>query len=87
MKRKKTLESDAINHSIKLRHPAYDAEQQQQAAALQLQQEQDSDTQKQQQQKYMTGIYKHMLVRRTAAYSIFTICQVQVLCCGTTHGA
>ena len=54
MKRKKTLRSDAINHSNKLCHLGHDDGQQQQATALQRQQQQDSNTQ---QQKYMTGIY------------------------------
>ena len=45
VKRRKTLESDAISHSNKLRHPAHDDEQQQQVAALQLQQQQGSNTQ------------------------------------------
>ena len=51
---------------------------QQQAAALQLQQQQDSNTE--QQQKYKTRIYKYILVRRTAAYSVIIIGQVQVPC-------
>ena len=78
MKRNKTLGSDAINHSNKLCHPAHDDEQQQQAAALQRQQQQDSKTKQQQQQqhKYMTGIYKFILVRRAAAYSIIMIYQI-----------
>ena len=33
MKRKKTLESDAVNHGNKFYHPANDDDQQQQAAA------------------------------------------------------
>ena len=41
----KTLESDAINHSYMLCHPAHDDEKQQRAAALQRQQQQDSYTQ------------------------------------------
>ena len=69
MQRKKILESEAINHSYKLRHPAHDDKQQQQAAALHLQQQHDSNTEQQQQQDYMAGIYKYIRVRRTAAYS------------------
>ena len=34
----------------------------------------------------MAGIYKYMLVRRAAAYSIMIIYQVQELCCETAHG-
>ena len=37
--------------------------------------------------EHMAGIYKYILVRRTAAYSIIIIYRVQVLCCETTHGA
>ena len=74
--RRKTLESDAKNYSNKLCHPSHDDEQQQQAAALQLQQQQHSNTE-QQQQKYLAGTYKYIPVRRTAAYSIIIICQVQ----------
>ena len=34
----------------------------------------------------MAGIYKYILVRRAAAYSIISIYQVNVLCCETAHG-
>ena len=38
----------------------------------------------------MTGIYKYILVRRAAAYSIpylvIIIYQVQVICCETAYG-
>ena len=70
MKRNETLESDAIKHRNKCRHPAHDDEQEQQhcscsnstavAATAGYQHTE-------QQQKYMTGIYKYILVRRTAA--------------------
>ena len=33
----------------------------------------------------MAGIYKNILVRRAAAYSIIIIYQVKVLCCETAH--
>ena len=62
MKRKKTLETHAINHSNNFRHPAHDDEQQQQ------QQQLYSNTQEQH-QIYMAGILKCILVRRTAAYN------------------
>ena len=46
----------------------------------QLQQQKYSNTQrKQQRQKYMAGICKYILVRRTAAYSITILYQVQTL--------
>ena len=34
----------------------------------------------------MAGIYKYVLVRRAAAYSIITIYQVKLLCCETSQG-
>ena len=56
MKRKKTLESDAMNHSNNFCHPAHDDEQQQHATAdaatVAVQQHTE-----QQQQKYMVGTY------------------------------
>ena len=82
------LESDAINHSNKLCHPAHDDEQQQQAAAMQRQRWHGSNTQSSRgSRNTMTGIYKYILVRRTSAYSIIIIDQVQVPCCETTYGA
>ena len=65
MKRKKKLETDAMNYSNEFCHPAHDDEQQQHAAALLLQQQQQySNTQEQQQQQqqqhsvYMYQVYK-----------------------------
>ena len=74
-----------MNHSNNFCHPAHNDEQQQ------LQQQQYSNTlqsssSNKQQQKYMAGIYKYILVRCAAAYSIIIICQVKVLCCETAHG-
>ena len=48
------------------------------------QQQQDSNTEEQQ-QKYVAGIYKCIPVRRTAAYSIIIIYQIQVLWVVKSH--
>ena len=75
MKRKKTLESDAMNHGNKFCHPTHDDEQQQQQ---QLQQQQYSSTLPGTQQQADT--YEYILVPRAAAYStVVMIDQVQVL--------
>ena len=83
MKRKKTLESDAMDHSNKMCYPAHDdnssSKQQQYSNTLQ-------SSSSKQQQKYMGSIYQYMLVRRAAAYSRIIIYQVKVLCCATAHG-
>ena len=44
------------------------------------------DEQQQQAAEVHDGIYKYILVRSAAAYSITIICQVQVLYCKTAHG-
>ena len=59
---------------------------QQSAAAAATAVWQHTTGQQQQQQKYMPGIYKYILVRRAAAYSIIVIYQIQVLCYETAHG-
>ena len=87
MKRNKTLESDAINRSNKVRHPAHDDEQQQQAAALQLQQQQDSNTQSGSRSLHDRHMQiRTRVIRGTAAYSIIITYQVQVPFRETTHG-
>ena len=81
MKRKKTLESDAVNHGNKCCHAAHDDEQHQQAASAAATGVSQRITEQQ------AGIYEYTLVRRAAAYSIIIIIdQVQVLCCETAHG-
>ena len=57
MKRKKTLESDAMNHSNNFCHPAHDDEQQQHATADAATVAVQQHTEQQQQQKYMVGTY------------------------------
>ena len=82
MKRKKKLESDAVNHGNKFCHPAHHDEHQQQAAAAAA-----ATAVYQHNTQQQAGIYEYILVRRAAAYSVITMIeQVQVLCCETAHG-
>ena len=76
MKRKKTLESHAVNYSNKFCHPAHDDEQQQQAAAAAATAVFQHTTQQQ------AGIHEYTFVHRAAAYSIINaIYLVEVICC------
>ena len=87
MKRKETLESDAMNHSNNVCHPAHDDEQQhlQQQHCCSIATHYRAAAVK----KGMAATYKYILVRRGAAYySIIVIYQEQIkaLCCETAHG-
>ena len=75
MKRRNALASDATSHSNNFCHPAHDDQQQQQQAAAAAAAATVTAVQ--------AGIYKYILVRRPAAYSILIIYrrQVNVLCC------
>ena len=61
MQRKKTLESDALNHRNNFFHPAYDDEQRQ------LQQQQYSNVLHSSRQVY-TNTYSYVVQQRTAVY-------------------
>ena len=82
MKRKKTLESDAVNHENKFCHPAHDDEQQQQQATAASSSSCSNSTRHSSRQ-----VYTNTLVRRAAAHSITIIIDhVQVLCYETAYG-
>ena len=71
MKRKKTLESDAISHSYKLRHPAHDGEQQQHCSCSNSR---IATHRAVAAEMYDGYIQTHTrVIRRTAAYSIVII--------------
>ena len=81
MKRKKTLEAYAMNHSNKfaIRHTMTNSGSNNSSAG--------THRATAAAEKYIAGIYKHILVRRTAAYSvIIKIDQVPVLSCENAHG-
>ena len=82
MEIKKTLESDAVNHSNSFCNPAHNGEHQQQAAAAGAATAVWQHTTQQR-----VGISEYILVRPAAPYSItIIIYQVEVLCCETTYG-
>ena len=86
MNRNQTLESDAIIYSNKWCHSAYDMENS--SSKPQHCNGSNRNIAHTAQQKCITGIYKYILVRCTAAYIIITkINQVRVPCCEATHGA
>ena len=74
MKREKALEADAMNSSNKLCHPTHDDEQQQHYSNT-LQRSSSSNSAWQ----IYTNTYL-VLVHRAAAYSMYIIYQVNLLC-------
>ena len=88
MKRKKTLESDAMKNRNKFSHPAKTTN----STSKQHQLQQHSNTQSSSSSTLSsTGTWQvytnsYSLVRRAAAYSMIIFYLVQVLCCETAHG-